>query len=232
MKTALVIGASRGIGRAIAAALIEKGYAVVGTCLKNTEMLKETGCIPFPGDVSDPSYIRELVSFAKEKLGHIDVVFHNAGICENGLIQDQSEESWHRIMGVNLDSAFYLAKEVIPVMLSQGHGKLFFTSSVWGEHGAAMSACYSASKGAVNAFVKSISKELAASNIQVNAIAPGAIDTDMNKGYSEEEIEALCEEIPAGYMGDPADVGRFCALLCEAPAYVTGQIIAVDGGWY
>ena len=231
MKTALVTGASRGIGRGIAEALSGAGYTVVGNCLHHAELLSGSGIVPHAGDVSDPSYLRELVAFAREKLSHIDVVFHNAGVCSSGLLQDFSPEEWHRIMSTNLDSAFYLTKEIIPVMLSQGYGKIIFTSSVWGQSGAACSAAYSASKGAVNAFTRSVSKELAASNIQVNAIAPGAFDTDMNRCYSPEELSALCDEIPAGRLGDPAEIGKLALFLAEAPAYLTGQIITMDGGW-
>lgn len=231
MKTALVTGASRGIGKGIAETLLQNGYTVLGNCYSRTDLLPESGCIKSSGDLSDREYCRELVRFAKEQLSHIDVAFLNAGICRNGLVQDFSDEDWALTMNVNLNSAFWLSKEIIPVMLSQGYGKIIFTSSVWGESGAACSAAYAASKGAINAFTKSLSKELAASNIQVNAIAPGAIDTDMNRGYSAEELSALCEEIPAGRMGTPSELGKLALLLAEAPAYLTGQIISCDGGW-
>ena len=231
MKTALVTGASRGIGRAILETLVSNGYTVAANCRTHPELLEGVPCYSYPGDISDRTFCGDLVRFAKEKLGHIDVLFHNAGICENGLVQDFSCESWNRIMSVNLNSCFYLAKEAVPVMLSQGYGKIVFTSSVWGETGAALSSAYSASKGAVNAFTKSISRELAASNIQVNAIAPGAFDTDMNRGYSPEELSALCEEIPAGRLGMPGEIGKLALFLAEAPAYLTGQIITMDGGW-
>ena len=231
MKTALITGASRGIGRGIAEALMAEGYQLVVNCKRNGEMLSELGAIASVGDVSDPAYCRELVAFAREKLGHIDVLFHNAGTCKVGLIQDFPDAKWNRIMDVNVNSAFYMSREIIPVMLQQGHGKIVFTSSAWGESGAAFAAAYAASKGAVNAFTKSIARELAASNIQVNAIAPGPIETDMNKGYTPEEHQAVADETAIGRFGTPEEIGAVAKLLAEAPAYLTGQIITVDGCW-
>ena len=231
MKTAVVTGASRGIGRGIAETLLNNGYRIVVNCKRNKEMLEELGCSVSVGDVSNPEYCKELIEFAEKELGHIDVIFHNAGTCKVGLIQDFPDAKWDRIMNVNVNSAFYISRNIIPVMLRQGYGKIIFTSSAWGETGAALAAAYSASKGAINAFTKSIAKELAASNIQVNAIAPGPIDTDMNKGYSPEEHQDICDETAIGRFGTPDEIGQVALLLAQAPAYLTGQIITVDGCW-
>ena len=235
MKTALVTGGSRGIGRGIAEALYHAGYKVLVNSKRRSDLLDGMageGYLTHMGDVSDYAYCEELINYAKETLGHIDVMFHNAGTCKTGLVQDLPLEKWQRIMDVNVNSMFYLTRLIVPVMLQQGYGKIIYTTSAWGNPGAAGASAYSASKGAVNAFTQSVAKELAASNIQVNAIAPGCIDTDMNRGYTPEERQALIDDIPAGYFGLPSDVGELALQLAEANRYLTGQIIKIDGGWW
>lgn len=134
-------------------------------------------------------------------------------------------------MSVNLDSLFYTCKMAIPAMLRQKKGRIINISSVWGNMGASMEVAYSASKGGVNSFTRALARELAPSNIQVNAIACGIIDTQMNEQLSVEELQSLIEEIPAGRLGRPEEVAKLALLLSRAPEYLTGQIITLDGGW-
>ena len=166
-----------------------------------------------------------------ESYGKIDILVHNAGRSHIGLLQDMSPEEWQELLATNLSSAFYLSKLTIPTMLQQGYGKILFISSVWGLTGASMEVAYSASKGGLNTFTKALAKELAPSNIQVNAIDCGAIDTSMNDFLTKEETAALLEEIPTGRMGTPEEVAELSLLLCEKNNYLTGQIVSLDGGW-
>ena len=142
-----------------------------------------------------------------------------------------SAETWQNIIHTNLSSAFYTSKEAIPYMLSKQAGKIINISSVWGNVGASCEVAYSASKGGLNSFTKALAKELAPSNIQVNAIACGCIDTEMNRCFSEEERQALADEIPAGRFGKPEEVAELVFSIAEKHNYLTGQIITLDGGW-
>ena len=148
-----------------------------------------------------------------------------------GLLQDLSFEDWNRILSANLSSVFHCAKLAIPGMIHNHSGKIINISSVWGVCGASCEAAYSATKGGVNGLTMALAKELAPSDIQVNAIACGAIDTEMNGFLSEEEHEMLLDEIPAGRMGKPEEVADLVLKLVEAPDYLTGQVIKMDGGW-
>ena len=241
MKTALITGASRGIGRAVATALARDGYRLIINCSKSGDELYSlrdaltasfhTDVLADVGDVSDHSYVSELFTRADERFGGIDVVVNNAGISHIGLLSDMDIEEWDRIVGVNLTSVFSTCKLAIPHMVSQQSGKIINISSVWGNVGASCEVAYSACKGGMNAFTRALAKELAPSNIQVNAIACGAIDTGMNACFSEEERLALAEEIPAGRFGTPEEVAALVTSLCHAGSYLTGQVITLDGGW-
>ena len=144
---------------------------------------------------------------------------------------DMTDAQWSDVIGSNLSSAFYCCRSVVPFMVHEKKGRILHISSVWGESGASSEAAYSASKGGLNAFTKALAKELAPSGIAVNALSCGLIDTAMNQCLSDEEKQALCEEIPAGRMGTPEEVAEMAALLVEAPDYLTGQVITIDGGW-
>ena len=167
----------------------------------------------------------------KEEFGGVDIVINNAGISHIGLLSDMSAEDWHRIIDVNLSSVFYTSKLAIPYMVSNKRGKIINISSVWGNIGASCEVAYSASKGGMNSFTKALAKELAPSNIQVNAIACGCIDTEMNRCFSEEERQDLIDEIPAGRFGTPEEVADLAYSLATEHEYLTGQIISFDGGW-
>lgn len=236
-KTILITGASRGIGRSIAKACAPYFDTMLVTC-KNTKAelfsLKEEleqnhpiHCIPFVGDMGDP----EFVSTIFESITRIDALINNAGISHIGLLSDMSIEDWHNVMDTNLNAVFYTSRLAVPLMVSQKSGRIINISSIWGNAGASMEVAYSASKGGINSFTKALAKELAPSNIQVNAIACGVIDTDMNACFSEEERRMIIEEIPADRMGTPDEVGKMVVSLLQAPAYLTGQIITFDGGY-
>lgn len=237
-KTALITGASRGIGAAIAAAFAREGYHLILTCSKSLDdlealcsMLRQKYDVPCEAvltDMGDYEQVQNLFS----GIFNLDVLVNNAGISSIGLLTDLSPEEWHRIMSVNLDSLFFTCKHAIPLMLQKHAGKIINISSVWGNVGASMEVAYSASKGGVNSFTKALAKELAPSNIQVNAISCGVIDTSMNACFTEEELNTLREEIPADRLGYPDEVAALALQLATAPSYMTGQIITIDGGWY
>ena len=252
----LITGASRGIGKAIACEFARNGYNLYLTCKNNIDLLKNLKneleniqisdtsnndknirneslisspiqCHIYQCDMGNASEVEHLF----QSIPSIDVIINNAGISHVGLLTDMSVEEWHHVMSTNLDSLFYTSKFGVPKMLANHRGKIINISSVWGNTGASMEVAYSASKGAVNSFTKALAKELAPSNIQVNAIACGLIDTDMNACFSEEDLQYIIEEIPADRIGQPEEAAKLCLMLAEAPEYLTGQIITIDGGW-
>ena len=234
---ALITGASRGIGEAIAETFAQAGYDLILTCRQNREKL-ETLCkslseaysiqaAAFIGDLGDYETVRELFA----PIRRLNLLVNNAGISHIGLLTDMSPDQWRRVMSTNLDACFYTCKLAVPLMLHRHSGRILNISSVWGNVGASMETAYSASKGAVNSLTRALAKELAPSNIAVNAIACGVIDTDMNRCFSEEELQALIEEIPADRLGQPEEVGLLALKLAESPLYLTGQIITMDGGF-
>lgn len=236
-KTALITGASRGIGKAIAKEFAAQGYDLYLTCISSIEVLKEyaqeltlTYSIQVLALQADMGCYEE-VAKVYEQIPALDVLVNNAGISYVGLLSDMTPEEWHKVMHTNLDACFYTSRLAIPLMLQKHSGRIINISSVWGNVGASMEVAYSASKGGVNTFTKALAKELAPSNIQVNAIACGLIDTDMNKCFSPEDLEAVTAEIPADRMGDPEEIAKLAYQLATAPSYLTGQIITIDGGW-
>lgn len=236
-KTALVTGASRGIGRAIAEALAAEGYRLYLTCRYSeaeltqlSHRLSETfsvPCTPILADMGNPQDVERVFA----EISELTVLVNNAGISHVGLLHKMSTEQWQSLMNVNLNALFYSCRLAIPLMLQRHAGKILNISSVWGNVGASMEVAYSASKGGVNAFTKALAKELAPSGIQVNAIACGLIDTDMNRGFSPEDLETLRADIPADRIGRPEEAARLALALLNAPDYLTGQIVTLDGGW-
>ena len=236
-KYALVTGASRGIGAAIAESLAQEGYHLYLTCIQSSDKLtvlvkRLSGrygiqCIPVTADMGNPEDVEKLFA----QIEALDVLVNNAGISYMGLLHEMSVADWREVMSTNLDALFYTCRQAIPLMLTKHSGKIINISSVWGNVGASMETAYSASKGGVNSFTKALAKELAPSNIQVNAIACGVIDTDMNKCFSKEELTALRDEIPADRIGQPSEVAQMVLSLLHAPEYLTGQVITLDGGW-
>lgn len=239
-KTVLVTGASRGIGKAIAVKFAKKGYNVVINCAhRETELLQaqkeienyQTACTAFLGDMGDLPACEELFRLIRKQYGSLDVLVNNAGISYIGLLQDMSSSDWERILRTNLTSVFNCCKLAIPMMLSAKQGKIINISSVWGNVGASCEVAYSATKGGINAFTKALAKELAPSNIQVNAIACGAIDTEMNQWMEEDDLIGLVEDIPTGRLGRAEEVADLVYHLGYKNAYLTGQVIGLDGGW-
>ena len=234
---ALITGASRGIGKAIAGTLASDGYDLILTCKNSIGELEKYGAsleekygisvCTERVDMSSPSDVRELF----EGITDLDVLINNAGISYIGLLQDMTDSEWDDVIGTNLSSAFYTCRSAIPLMLKKHSGRILNISSVWGNVGASLETAYSASKGGLNAFTKALSKELAPSSIAVNAIACGVIDTDMNSAFSDEDMENLKKEIPADRIGSPDEVAGLVSLLLKAPLYMTGQVITLDGGW-
>lgn len=236
-KTALITGASRGIGKEIAIALAKRGYHLTLVCLHSKDLILELAqsleneyhitCNIQLGDVSDSRFAKHIFS----DLSQLDVLVNNAGISHVGLLSDMTCEEWNRVISTNLSSVFYFSKHAIPLMLKNGAGKIINISSVWGERGASMEVAYSASKGGLNAFTRALAKELAPSNIQVNAVACGLIDTDMNSCFTKEDLDNVIAEIPSDRIGTPEEVAALVCQLLDSPSYLTGQIITLDGGW-
>lgn len=236
-KYALVTGASRGIGYAIAQGLAKEGYHLYLTCRHSGKLLSKTAkqlavqyhvaCTPFTADMGNPDDVDRIF----QKIPSLDLLINNAGVSYVGLLHEMTPADWQEVMHTNLDALFYTCKNAIPLMLQNHSGKIINISSVWGNVGASMETAYSASKGGVNGFTKALAKELAPSGIQVNAIACGVIDTQMNQAFSAEDMELLRNEIPADRIGAPDEVAQMVRSLLHAPDYLTGQIITMDGGW-
>ena len=238
-KTILITGASRGIGHALALAYAKKQYNLV-ICGRNSRTLENTAdeirllgadCLAVTCDVGKYEEVKALFDRISERFGNIDVLINNAGISHIGLLQDMSIDDWNNIINTNLSSVFSTCKLAIPDMIRNHSGSIINISSVWGVCGASCEVAYSATKGGINAFTKALAKELAPSGINVNAIACGVIDTDMNRCFSDEERQNIIEEIPAVRMGSPDEVASLALSISEGSNYLTGQIIILDGGY-
>ncbi len=227
MKNVLITGASRGIGRAVAEKFQAEGYGLYLICHKDVHSLDGLGGRHYAGDAGDYDFVKGVM----DDIESLDVLVNNAGMAYYGLLQDMDPSEWDRVIRTNLTSMFNTCRLAVPKMIKSHSGRIINISSVWGDAGAACETAYSASKGGVNAFTRALAKELAPSNIQVNAVAPGVIDTDMNRHLGEEERAALISAIPADRMGTPRDVAELVFTLSEANSYMTGQIIGLDGGW-
>lgn len=238
-KYVLITGSSRGIGRACALAFAEAGYHVFINCKNSLDQLQKTqedillsggSCTVLPGDVSNPECVRTMFRQIASVCGGLDVLINNAGCAYFGLLSDMTDTQWRQIIDTDLSSAFYTCREAIPYMVSRKQGRIINISSMWGTSGASCEAAYSAAKSGLHGLTRALAKELAPSNIQVNALACGVIDTDMNSRLNSEERAALEDEIPAGRYGTSEEAAQAILMLAEAPAYLTGQIIGLDGG--
>lgn len=236
-KKALITGASRGIGRSVASALASSGFDLYLTCRNNRELLDSLAeelrrsygiqCYCYAFSICDEDKVSEMF----RDIPYLDVLVNNAGISYVGLLTDMTYQQWREVIDINLSACFLTCRHAVPEMVRRRRGKIINISSVWGSTGASMEVAYSASKGGVNAFTRALAKELAPSNIQVNAIACGVIDTDMNKCFGEEEMNMLVQEIPADRLGRPEEVAALVVQLCTGNEYLTGQVITLDGGW-
>ena len=236
----ILTGAGTGIGRAAALRLAKERDELLLAAFRHEEALREVQaeCEAlgarvhlFTGDLSKRENISRLVSLVKDVFGTPDVLINNLGISHVGLFQEESEEAFRTILETNLVSAVTLTREIVKLMLTHKCGRIVNVSSVYGETGASCEVDYSLTKGGINALTRALGKELAPSGIQVNAIAPGAIDTGMNARLTEEERRALEQEIPMCRMGTPEEVADMIALLLETPLYFTAQVVTFDGGW-
>ena len=239
-RVAIVTGASRGIGREIAKELANKGISVIANFNKSQdeaetlkkELLKDGIYIDiFKADVSKREEGKKLVNFAIEKYGRIDILVNNAGISEYKIFTDENDDDWNRVINTNLYSAFMMCQEVIPNMVKNQSGCIINISSIWGQVGASMEVIYSVSKAGMDGLTKSLAKELGPSNIRVNSISPGIINTDMNKNLNVNELRQITDDIPLGKIGLPKDIAK-CVSWMVDEKYTTGQIIGINGGWY
>ena len=229
MNTILVTGGTRGIGKSIALAFLERGYRVCAVYSRDEESaneLRAKGVECYKADVANEM---EVVALFK-KIGRVDVLVNNAGISLIKQIQDVTYEEYRRLMDVNMGGAFLCAREASKGMIDRRSGLIVNISSVWGEVGGSCESVYSASKAALLGFTKALAKELGWSNIRVNSVSPGVIDTSMNAHFSPEEMENLRDEIPMGRIGTGEDVARAVLYLAENE-YVTGIDLAVNGGF-
>ena len=234
-KVILITGASRGIGREIAETLAQKGYQVIANYNKSKEKAQElkkeySNIDIYQADVSKREEVHKMIEYIINKYKKIDVLINNAGISISNLFTSVTDEEWNKIINNNLYSVFCTTQEVLPNMIERKQGCIINISSIWGLVGGSCETIYSVAKAGVDGMTKSLAKELGPSNIRINSIAPGMIDTEMNNCYTSEEIEAIREEIPLERIGKKADIAKCVEWLID-DEYTTGQIISINGGW-
>ncbi len=236
----LITGASRGIGKSTAYAFADAGYHAFLNSHRSTDSLNDIAgqirqnggsATVVPGDVSLPEDVARIFDTIYAECGCLDVLVNNAGISHIGLLMDMTDEEWDNMIRTDLSSVFYCCRAALGPMVQRQKGRIINISSIWGRTGASCEAAYSAAKGGVESLTRALAKEMAPSNIQVNAIACGVIDTDMNIFLSEEERKQLEEQIPAGRFGTPEEAARLVLQTAQAPDYLTGQIIGIDGAF-
>lgn len=240
-QVAFVTGAARGIGRAVALLFAGEGANIVAVDVDRDNLQTLAGeiermgriALAAPVDIAEPSEVEGLVEQVIARLARIDILVNNAGIIRRGSFVDHTRADWDRVLKVNLGGTFNCAKAIIPHMIRQGGGKIVNVTSIAGKVGdITAAASYGTSKGALNAFTKSLARDLASKGINVNAVAPHAIETDMSREWPEEKRRAVIESIPLGRMGKPEDVAEAVAFLASHAAdFITGEIMDVNGGY-
>ncbi len=240
-KVALVTGAARGIGAAIAKRLAKDGYAVALNYNKSREKAEalaasiremEGKAVAVQADVAEGRQVELMFAKIREELGEVDLLVCNAGIAGQAQIQDLTEERWHEFFAVNVDGCFHSIQCALPYMLKEHKGCIITISSIWGLRGASCESAYSATKAAIIGLSRSLANELAPTGIRVNCLAPGVIDTEMMEEFSLEEKEALAEETPLGRLGKPEDIAEAVSFLAsDAASFITGQVLTCDGGF-
>ena len=240
MRYALITGGSRGIGAAAAVRFARLGWGVaVGyhesadRARRLVEGLRGSGvpALAVQADVADPGQVRRMVDNVLENFCQLDILVCAAGISHVGLISQIDEDRWRRLFAVNVDGVHHCCRAVLPHMLERKSGSIVTVSSMWGQVGASCEVAYSATKGAVIAYTKALAKELSPSDIRVNCVSPGAIDTEMNAHLSPDDLAALAEETPLGRIGTPDEAAAAIAFLAsEDASFLTGQVIAPNGG--
>ncbi|MDX2248089.1 MAG: 3-oxoacyl-[acyl-carrier-protein] reductase [Bacteroidia bacterium] len=239
-KTALITGATRGIGKAIAEEFARQGANVAFTYRSSAEKAKElenyiTGqgvrAVSFQADAADAAVIQKVVDDVFEQFGALDVVVNNAGITQDNLLLRMSEDQWNNVINTNLNSVFYTTKAALRSMLRKRAGSFINISSVVGLQGNAGQANYAASKAGMIGFTKSLAREVGSRGIRANVVAPGFIATEMTAELPEKELAAWLENIPLKRAGEVADVANLCVFLAsDRSSYITGQVFNVDGG--
>lgn len=239
-QTAIITGASRGIGKACALELAAHFDCIAINSFHRPDDLAQvqhtiealgTQCVAFCGDVSDHAFVSDMMKQILANCPPVDLLVNNAGISYVGLLTDMQISDWNRVIQTNLTSLFNCSQPVIPQMVHRRSGHIINISSMWGISGASCEVAYSAAKGGVNAFTKALAKELAPSHVRVNALACGAIDTQMNACFNESELQDLCDDIPACRLGTPEEVAKMVYHIYESPFYMTGEVIKIDGGY-
>ncbi|MBD3584776.1 3-oxoacyl-ACP reductase FabG [Salinimonas sp. HHU 13199] len=238
-KVALVTGASRGIGKAIAQQLAEQGATVIGTATSEnganniTEYLADYSGKGFCLNVTDKASIDDVLNSIKEEFGGVDILVNNAGITRDNLLMRMKDDEWQDIIDTNLTAIFSLSKAVLRGMMKKKHGRIVNVGSVVGSSGNPGQANYAAAKAGVIGFSKSMAREVASRGITINVVAPGFIDTDMTKALTDEQKEAIFKDIPANRLGRPEEIAATVAfLVSDSAAYITGETIHVNGGMY
>lgn len=240
MKTALITGGSRGIGAATARTLARAGYAVAINYHHSRREAEDLAAelaaegrpaLAVQADVSDPEQVRRMVDNVLDKFCQLDILVCNAGVSHIGLLSDMTDEEWRRLFAVNVDGMFYCCRAAIPHFVHRKCGRIVTVSSMWGQVGASCEAAYSASKAAVIGLTRALAKELGPSGISVNCVAPGVIDTEMNRELSSQDLDALREETPLGQIGTAGQVADAVWFLCGGQSdFITGQVLGVNGG--
>ncbi len=240
-KSVVITGGSRGIGRACALIFAQHGYDVLVGYNRNKTAAEETlaaasgygvKCAAFCADISKKDEARRLISKALYEFGKVDVLVNNAGIARAALMTDVTEQDFSDMFFTNVGGVFFTSQAVIPEMIGAGGGKIINISSMWGQVGASCETLYSATKAAVIGLTKAMSKELAPSNITVNCVAPGVIDTEMNTCYDKDTMEELRVRTPLERIGSPSDVaGAVYFLASNAADFITGEVVSVNGGF-
>ena len=240
-KTIIITGGSRGIGAAIALELASENTNIIINYNKNKDKAleilyktREKNCnsIIYQADVSDYNQAQNLINHAIEQFGKIDILINNAGISKQNLFTDISVEEWHKIFNTNINSMFYCTQNTAKNMIKNNYGKIINISSIWGITGASCEVHYSASKAAVIGFTKALAKELGPSNITVNCVAPGIVNTDMNKFFTPEISQELTYDTPLGRFCEPEEIAKTVKFLCSSDAdFITGQVISPNGGF-
>ncbi len=240
-KTVFITGASRGIGKACAIYFAEQGYDVGINYLNNNERADEVvnrihamgrRAYSYQGDVADCEQMRAIIDRCTQDLGHIDVIVNNAGIAQQKLFTDITPDDWRRMFSVNVDGIYNVLSAVLPQMINRKSGSIVNVSSMWGLSGASCEVHYSAAKAAVIGLTKALAQELAPSNIRVNCVAPGLIDTEMNANLTTEDIQGVIEETPLGKIGTAEDIAKAVFFLAdeEFSPFTTGQVLSPNGG--
>ena len=235
-KNVLITGGTRGIGAACSEIFVKNGYTVYATYnndIKSAEEIsKKLGIKVYKMDIADRNSVKETLSQIINEAGKIDVLINNAGIAQQKLFIDLEDSDWDNMININLTGIYNVTREVLKGMISENSGTIVNVSSIWGELGASCEVHYSAAKAGVIGFTKALAKEMALSGIRVNCVTPGMIETQMNSGFTKEDIKNICNEIPMGRCGTPMECAELIYFLSsEKASYITGQVIGVNGGW-